>query len=333
MRLISIQDALRRVFERQSNLPGLEFHASGHCVHTGKISPGCYACFSPDTLRFNIPLGSRCNCSCDYCYRLPGEPFLSSPKCEERLKQKASILKTVHAPGLQYARAIVSFTSGRGEPLLYADLLEDCMRLFRDIENGMTTRPWYYLYTNGTLADRDMLLRLKDIGFHEIRVHLGASNFAEGVYRNLREAVKILDTVTVETPAWPPHRTKLFEMLPVLDDLGVKHLNLGQVEITAGNRDRISEVLPEAEVFLYHSIHLDNHGLVYDIVEESLRKGYRFSVLDCSAFVKSIQRSQGKSILHESVEDLCVDVPVQQNIQSKDKEYKNRKMGNQLINH
>jgi pyruvate formate-lyase activating enzyme-like uncharacterized protein len=169
----------------------------------------------------------------------------------------------------------------------------------------MKNRPWYYLYTNGILADRDMLTRLKEMGFDEIRFHLGASTFAESVYRNMEEAVSILDTVSVETPAWPPHQAKLFEMLPILDEIGVKHLNLGQVEITEGNRARIAEVLPDAEVFQCHNIHLDDNGLVYDIMEEVLQKRYCFSVLDCSAFVKSIQRSPGKYLFHERVTDLC----------------------------
>jgi len=174
----------------------------------------------------------------------------------------------------------------------------------------MNVRPWYYLYTNGILADRDMLMKLKEMGFDEMRFHLGASDFAEGVYRNMEEAVSILDTVTVETPAWPPHRQKLFEMLPILEEIGVRHLNLGQVEITESNRGRIAEVIPDAEIFQCYNIHLDDHGLVYDIMEEVLRKGYRFSVLDCSAFVKSIQRSPGKHLIHESVEELCSTVPV-----------------------
>lgn len=305
MKLIRIQEAFRRRFDRQDGMPGLEIHASGHCAHIGRLSPGCHPCFAPDVLRFNIPLGSRCNCSCDYCYRSPGEPFLASPSREGRLRQTASLLKSALASGTECKRAVVSFSSGRGEPLLHADLLAECMGLFRDIEERMKARPWYYLYTNGILADRDMLLLLRDLGFHEIRFHLGASNFAEGVYRNVKEAVGILDTVTVETPAWPPHRDRLFEMLPILDDLGVRHLNLGQVEITAGNRGRIGEVLPGAEVFQCHDIHLDDGGLVYDLMEEVLRRSYRFSVLDCSAFVKSIQRSPGRHLLHEGVDDLC----------------------------
>jgi pyruvate formate-lyase activating enzyme-like uncharacterized protein len=309
MRLISIQEAFRRRFERQASLPGLEFHASGHCVHVGKLSPGCYSCFAPNTMRANIPLGSRCNLNCDYCYGSAGEVPPAMQSREGRLRHKAALLQGALRPDRHYEAVVISFTGG-GEPLMHLDALRDYMQLYRGIEPRMKIRPWYYLYTNGVLAGRNMLLRLKEMGFDEIRFHLGASNFAEGVYRNLEEAVSILDTVTIETPAWPPHRDKLFEMLPILDDLGVKHLNLGQVEITESNRERIAEVMPDAEVFQCQNIHLDDHGLVYDIMEEVLQKRYRFSVLDCSALVKSIQRSPGKHLFYESVEDLCTDVSV-----------------------
>jgi pyruvate formate-lyase activating enzyme-like uncharacterized protein len=219
------------------------------------------------------------------------------------------LLQGALRPDRHYDAVIISFTGG-GEPLLHLDLLQDYMQFYRGIEPQMNVRPWYYLYTNGILADREMLMRLKEMGFDEIRFHLGASEFAGSVYRNMEEAVSILDTVTVETPAWPPHRDKLFEMLPILDELGVKHLNLGQVEITEGNRKRIAEVMPDAEIFQCYTIHLDDHGLAYDIMEDVLQKGYDFSVLDCNAFVKSIQRSPGKHLFHEGVKDLCSDVSV-----------------------
>jgi len=309
MRLISIQEAFRRRFERQASMSGLEFHASGHCVHVGKLSPGCYSCFAANTLRGNFLLGSRCNRNCDYCYGSAGEDPPAMQSRDERLRKKAVLLRGALRLDRRYEAVVISFTGG-GEPLMQMDALQDYMHFYRGLEPRMNVRPWYYLYTNGILADRDMLMKLKEMGFDEIRFHLGASDFAEGVYRNMEEAVSILDTVTVETPAWPPHRQKLFEMLPILEEIGVRHLNLGQVEITESNRGRIAEVLPDAEIFQCYNIHLDDHGLVYDIMEEVLRKGYRFSVLDCSAFVKSIQRSPGKHLIHESVEELCSTVPV-----------------------
>jgi hypothetical protein len=46
-------------------------------------------------------------------------------------------------------------------------------------------------------------------------------------------------------------------------------------------------------------MHLYDDGLTYDLMEEVLAKKYDYSVLDCSCFVKSYQRSPAKYIIHE----------------------------------
>jgi len=109
----------------------------------------------------------------------------------------------------------------------------------------------------------------------------------------------------VETPSWPPHKKKLFEMLPRIDDLGVNHLNLAEIEITRYNYNRIAKILPKGEIYQCYEMHLYDGGLAYDIIEEVLRKKYSYSVLDCNCFVKSIQRSPAKWVAHQSVEGLC----------------------------
>lgn len=301
MKIIPIQEAYQRKFERQRRIRGLQYHAAGQCVHLGKISPGCLSCFIPDPFKYNITSGAACNLDCPYCYnKLGKEP----DRVEYYLKAKASILRNSHLPN--YHPICMSF-SGGGEPLLYLDILQGFMETFREIERERNVRPWYHLYTNGVLADEGTLLRLKGMGFDEIRFHLGASNFAENVYKNLGTAVKYFQAVSVENPAWPPHRRKLFEMLPRLEELGVKHLNLGEIEVTRHNYARIAEILPDAEIYPCYEMHLDDGGLVYDILEEVIRQGYSFSVLDCNCFVKSIQRGFAKRVAHEDTQGLIAD--------------------------
>jgi hypothetical protein len=93
-------------------------------------------------------------------------------------------------------------------------------------------------------------------------------------------------------------------MLPVINEIGVKHLNLGEIEITKDNVSKISQMLPDAEIYQCYEMHLYDEGLVYDIIEEVLRKGYSYSVIDCNCFVKSIQRSPAKWIAHEDIKGL-----------------------------
>jgi uncharacterized protein len=298
MKILSIQEAYQRKFERQKAIKELKYHAAGHCVHIGRISPGCYGCFALDTFRYNIFSGAKCNLNCPYCFgRLEEEDGKAY-----RMKTIAVIMRESHLPG--YDPKAVSF-SGGGEPLLYMNIIKEYMELFRDIEKHMKQRPWHYLYTNGILANQDMLLRLKDLGFDEIRFHLGASNFSKKVYQNLKKAVKHFKAVTVETPSWPLHRKKLFEMLPIINDAGVKHLNLGEMEITNYNYNKIAKILPTAEIYQCYEMHLYDNGLVYDIIEEALKKRYSYSVLDCNCFVKSIQRGHAKQVTYQGVNGLC----------------------------
>jgi pyruvate formate-lyase activating enzyme-like uncharacterized protein len=244
----------------------------------------------------------RCNADCAYCFGRGNK----EPEREDRIRYKAKLYKDSYAPG--YGPQSVSF-SGGGEPLLYLQVIEEYMQIFKDLEPTMKKKPWYYLYTNGILATNRVLLQLKDMGFNEIRFHLGASDFSKQVLHHIEEASLHFDAVTVETPAWPPHRTKLFAILPVLNDLGVKHLNLGEIELTKANIARILSVLPDAEIYQCHEMHLYDGGLTYDLMEEVLEKGYSYSVLDCNAFVKSIQRGPGKNVHHESIRGLIAQYP------------------------
>jgi pyruvate formate-lyase activating enzyme-like uncharacterized protein len=300
MRILPIQEAYSRKFERQKQIKELQVHAGGHCVHIGKLSPGCYSCFVPDRFKKNIVLGGRCNRSCAYCTEIPGE----EPKKTERLTLKALLLRDSRSP--DYDPRSMSF-SGGGEPLLYVDILEGYMRVFQEIEKETGKRPWFHLYTNGLLAGEDVLLRLRDLGLDEIRFHLGASNFSARAYRNLKRAVRLLKRVSVETPAWPLHRKKLFEMLPVIHDLGVRHLNIGEIEIRPGNVERIARAFPDGEIYPCFEMHLWDGGLVYDLMEEAVKRKYSFSVLDCSSFVKSIQRSPAKFVGYEDVKGLVAE--------------------------
>lgn len=302
MKILSIQEAYQRKFIRQKTIKGLEYHAAGHCVHIGKLSPGCYSCFIPDRTRKNIPVGNRCNLNCSYC---PCNRKGREPKNWIR-KFKLAILRESTLPN--YNPSVFSFTGG-GEPLLHLDVITTFMRFFHDLEKYMKRRPWYYLYTNGVLANPGLFLRMRNLGFDEIRFHIGATNFSEKVYRNLKKAVSYFKAVTVETPAWPPHRKKLFKMLPIIEDIGVRHLNLGEIEITKYNYSKIAKILPDAEIYQCYETHLYDGGLVYDIFEEVLRKKYSYSVLDCSCFVKSIQRSPAKWVSYQDAKDLCAQYP------------------------
>lgn len=298
MEIAPIQDVFKEKFARQEQIKKLEYHAAGHCVHVGKISPGCRACFTLDLYRKNFFFGSRCNLNCVYCSTNKKEKDLTRAQIQQikynALRESAST---------DFSPSSISF-SGGGETLLYLDAIGEVMGLYRDLEKYMDKKPWYYLYTNGLLATHDVLLQLKDLGFDEIRFHPGASNFSNQVYSNMKEAVPYFRAVTVETPAWPLHKNKLFEMLPIIEDIGIKHLNLGEIDINKFNYDKIASALPDGKMYHALEMHLYDGGLVYDIIDEVVKKNYSYSVLDCNCFVKTMQRGNAKIVRHGDVTGL-----------------------------
>jgi len=300
IRIIPIQEAYKNKIERQEKLDGLKFKCYGSCAYIGKdVSPGCYGCFYPDAYHHGFILGrdlglpNVCNKDCIYCF----EPHIvrQDAVVSERLNIGDERLNKIKEYLSEEKRMITTdckmqyyeFT-GVCEPLLYLPVLEELMGFFRDVVDPfMGTKGWAKLYTNGTLLNLENILRLKKAGFDEVRVHLGATNFSKAVYDNLRPTVEHIPTVTVETPSWPPHREKLFEMLPVIEDIGVKHLDMCQIEITSkAQLSRIEKAL--GEVVLYQAFYpvMDDGGLVEDIMKEVLRQGYSYSVIDCNGFVK-----------------------------------------------
>jgi len=308
MKILPIQDVYMRKFERQIKIKELQYHAAGHCVHIGKISPGCYSCFVADKYGKNILSGLSCNCDCTYCASgACTSHHREKEKLENLLRFKVDrevLIEESLMP--DYNPRKMSF-SGGGEPLIYIDNIALYMELFHDIHKALKNKPWYFLYTNGILATQKNLERLNALGFDEIRFHLGATNFSEKVYRNMSNAVKYFKTISVETPAWPFHREKLFQMLPRIQDIGVKHLNITETEINKNNFKRISEALPDGEICQCGELQFYDNGLVYDLMEEVIKKNYSYSVLDCNCFVKSIQRTPGKWIFHEAVDGMCAE--------------------------
>jgi pyruvate formate-lyase activating enzyme-like uncharacterized protein len=300
IKILSIQEAYKIKIERQQSLPGLKYQSFGSCAYVGKdISPGCYSCFHSDAFNYGFMLGRDvgladvCNRDCVYCFEphhvgesayIP-DGWKATPEWKDQLRRTLSAekFKITTQCKMQY----YEFT-GVCEPMLYLPVIKELMQFFRtEVDSFMGTRGWAKIYTNGTLLTLDNIFRLEEMGFDEVRIHPGASNFSSDVYANIRLAVKHIPTVTVETPAWPLHRRKLLEMLPVIQDIGVKHLDICQIELTNPRQiEKMEKALGEMAVYQAFYPMLDDGGLVEVLMREVIDKGYSYSVIDCNGFVK-----------------------------------------------
>lgn len=305
MKLVNYQDIQMEKLERQKKIKELEFHANGHCVHYGKISPGCRRCFTNEQ-GSGIQIGTQCMSKCPYCYYDPH-------RAEEPQSGINSKLADFFYMSMDenWNPTIFSYQSS-GETLMYIDDLEKFGIILDQTAARSGINQYRFLYTNGILANREMLERVKEnLGVHEIRFHLSASDFDPKILDHMRIAAEMGFFVTVEEPSWPHHRKQLFELLPIFEEIGVKHLDIVEVQITPHNYPMIEKYYPgnTARIFKDHFYHLYDEGLVYDIIEEVIKKGYSFSVIDCNSAVERSRHGKESRFLFDpsTMNGACAD--------------------------
>jgi pyruvate formate-lyase activating enzyme-like uncharacterized protein len=305
-KIIPIQKAYQNKFARQKQTDGLEISQDGLCAHTGKISPGCFWCLSSTALSYGVNVGTDvglpniCNLNCPYCFMHSKHLIVRNNTnvvpdnwhLDMEFLDKVNVnLQRINSLSEDHEFISFSFTGDGAETLLYMPVIRAYMKFYKErIEPSINRHAWYKIYTNGILASQDIVSELKDLGITEMRFHIGASDFSNTVIKRISKAVRIIHTVSIETPAWPPHRKKLFQSLPVFNDIGIKHLNLIEAAITQWNINSIMNSYPEAEVYHSHSgLAIDDGGLVYDLMERTISKNYNFSVLDCHTLIRKIR--------------------------------------------
>ena len=97
-------------------------------------------------------------------------------------------------------------------------------------------------------------------------------------------------TVSVEEPAYPPEHDNILDHLPFFEEVGVKHMNMVEVQVTAFNRPDIEDEYPEGRIFKDHFYHLYDEGLCYDVMDAVEKNKYSFSVLDCNSHVENYRQ-------------------------------------------
>ncbi|PKN13848.1 MAG: radical SAM protein [Deltaproteobacteria bacterium HGW-Deltaproteobacteria-4] len=190
-----------------------------------KLSPGCRACLEGNWSCLFIT--GNCNCRCFYCPTAqdvggaPGTNNLDFPKTDDYVDYLARF---------GFTGASIS----GGEPLL---VLEKSLQYLRAIRRRLGDGVHLWLYTNGTLLTRDIARRLRDAGLDEIRVDIGATDYA---LDQLKLAVGIIPHITVEIPAIPEEGDRLQEKLVEMADSGVNYLNLHQLRLTNHNYPQLA---------------------------------------------------------------------------------------------
>lgn len=313
MRVVEYQEILAEKLKRQEELLKMEGplgkvqkHATGHCFHYGQISSGCRRCYTGEQ-GSGIQIGNKCMCNCPYCYYPVFRNEMPTNQINEMLSNWFFNSQQVEFDP-NYRPTIFAYQSA-GETLMYLDELEKFNVCIDEIARKTNMNHYKFLYTNGILANEDNLKRCQEMGIHEFRFHLSASNFSEQVYKNMEMAAKMGFICTVEEPSWQLHREQLFEMLPRMEEIGCKHLDMIEVQISPDNRDAIMKYYADDKYRAYkdYFYHLYDDGLVYDLMEEVIKKGYHYSVIDCSSAVERCRHNNDQDVLFdwETIKGAC----------------------------
>ena len=184
------------------------------------VSPGCRLCGEGHWSCLFV--NNRCNCKCFYC---------PTPQVDTSIPETQGI--TFDNPE-NYIGYIKKFgfkgvgLSG-GEPLL---TFGTTINFLSKIKKEFGDSVYVWMYTNGTLLDKEKAIKLAESGLDEIRFDLAATEYNT---KYLKLALGKIPNVTVEIPAIPEDIAQLKNMAIELDSLGVNYLNLHQMRLTPHN--------------------------------------------------------------------------------------------------
>jgi pyruvate formate-lyase activating enzyme-like uncharacterized protein len=188
-------------------------------------------------------------------------------------------MEALYAQNAQRPVEGVSFSGG--EPLLYLEQVEE----YADTLLKLNPQMHLWLYTNGALATRENLERLRRSGIQEVRFNLAATDYGQAVIDKVALARDIFPYVAVEVPSFPKQRAALLGSLEQLDAIGIDQLNLQELVVTPANIHKLSGTAYSiGDVTLLYG----SRKLTYEVIRRCLAKGYRFTCVDCSAGVKNM---------------------------------------------
>ncbi len=184
---------------------------SEYICNVEKYSPGCRACRLGKWLC--IFLSNACNAACTDC---PAPKNMPCPRSAVG-NNLEDVLEGIKDHGFEG----ISFSGG--EALIEFDCLLEWISSIRSSYPNI----YIWLYTNGLLATKQRIQTLVHAGLDEVRFNLSATRYQnDQVLANLESACSLAQVVAVEVPAIPSDETILLSIMPFLEELGVRYLNL-----------------------------------------------------------------------------------------------------------
>ena len=272
------QQALARRAELLDDLHGrVAVGYGGTKLDCTGLSPGCRICAEGGWSCLFVT--GRCNCRCFFCPTAQTENALPTTNAVD-FRTPADYVAYLERFGFRGASI-----SG-GEPLMNP---KRSLAYVRAVKKHFGDAMHVWLYTNGTLANSELLRQLGDAGLDEIRFDIGATDYQ---LDKLRLAAGVIPTITVEIPAIPEDLPRLKGMLGELRDAGVMHLNLHQMRLTPYNFEHLST---RGYTFLHGErvTVLESELAALQVLQHSLDNNIGLPVNYCSFVFKN--RYQGQA--------------------------------------
>ena len=213
---------LRGLLERL-RVAGIKGDFEHMTLYTRRLPPGCRSCVAGKGT--NLYVTGLCTRDCFFC-------FNQKPRKDETVVHGIPIDDPSEAPAIVARYGLRSVGLSGGEPLIRPQRVLALLTALK----AMPDPPRVELYTNGDLADVDVLRRLRNAGLDAIRFDLAARDYD---LVPVRRALRILKEVVVEIPVVPEHKEKLERMVLEIDALGVPFLNIHELFLCAENRVRV----------------------------------------------------------------------------------------------
>lgn len=250
----------------------IHIEADGEIVYLGELSPGCQAC--KEGTWDCIFTTMRCNLDCEFC---------SSPHAIPKDYAGSVFGMTPEQIAENHAKTCITGISfSGGEPFVDGRKLFDWVAWF----TSRYPDKYYWVYTNGLLADEENLRRLGELGVDEIRFNTAATGYDHPtVMRNLATSARFIPNVTVEIPAIPEHAPKLLSCLAEWSALGLKFLNLHELIYEPGTNSASMPGMRQAIITAdghRTEINPKSRTLTLAVMRRVQDEGLPLSVNDCS---------------------------------------------------
>jgi len=183
----------------------------------------------------------------------------------------------------------ISFSGG--DCFLVFDRLKEWLLFFRHHRPDI----YYWAYTNGLDVTRAQLKDIAKIGLNEIRFNIAASGYNHpAVLENISIAAKIFEHVAVEIPSIPKDYTKVIAVVPVLEQFGVRYLNLHELiypaECTRPIEKRTATLTLNYDMNITYDT--ESRSNTQNIRKYCHDHGFQIGINDCSLQQKEEQMKQ-----------------------------------------